>query len=602
MKKELVDARDASAASSEPRFVRQRQTTWTTSKLAKFFMLLITCSLGAFAFRPVLLTRIYEPSNPTNMAQDPILLAENNDGNGYGFSLKHILHHNTEKSSNFHAKLDITTEFISKVSEYASALTDDKALARAEVEDWGKKYYLSSVPKTIRRLEDRSPGFVESYLEYARTTVQPNAINFNWVDEDVLVPNMTDKETVLTLAYMSANAYVGLPYEGDWQNLTSNWNASQGIGWMEDGLRGYVFVDDSNSTVVIAVKGTSANIFFNDGGDTVSNDKINDNLLFSCCCARISYLWNTVCDCYTGESYTCDQNCLETQLYSEDNYYRAALDLYKNVTALYPDANIWITGHSLGGAVGALLGRTYGAPAVSFEAPGELLASKRLHLPMPPGVPMWEDYIWHVGHTADPVFMGVCNGAGSACWIGGYAMETQCHSGLQCVYDVVNDLGWHVSLVNHRILLVINEVLTKYNTTPECVVPPPCKDCFNWRFVSPGEEEPEPTTTSSIPAITTSTTITTTTTESPEKCLKWSWWGRCIEYGPDDPVTTTEAETTKRTSISNSVSTTADSLTATPTNVPQTCVERAWYGRCIEYASDIPMTSSSAQPTSVNFS
>jgi hypothetical protein len=50
------------------------------------------------------------------------------------------------------------------------------------------------------------------------------------------------------------------------------------------------------------------------------------------------------------------------------------------------------------------------------------------------------------------------------------------------------------------------------------------------------------------------------------------------------------------------VSTTADSLTATPTNVPQTCVERAWYGRCIEYASDIPMTSSSAQPTSVYFS
>jgi putative lipase involved disintegration of autophagic bodies len=41
------------------------------------------------------------------------------------------------------------------------------------------------------------------------------------------------------------------------------------------------------------------------------------------------------------------------------------------------------TGHSLGGALASLLGVTFGAPVVAFEAPGEKLASKRLHLPIP---------------------------------------------------------------------------------------------------------------------------------------------------------------------------------------------------------------------------
>ena len=46
-------------------------------------------------------------------------------------------------------------------------------------------------------------------------------------------------------------------------------------------------------------------------------------------------------------------------------------------------ANIWLTGHSLGGALAALLGSTFGYPAVAFESPGEKLAAHRLHLPQP---------------------------------------------------------------------------------------------------------------------------------------------------------------------------------------------------------------------------
>lgn len=50
---------------------------------------------------------------------------------------------------------------------------------------------------------------------------------------------------------------------------------------------------------------------------------------------------------------------------------------------MYPNAKIWVIGHSLGGGLASLIGATFGAPTVAFEAPGERMAAQRLHLPMP---------------------------------------------------------------------------------------------------------------------------------------------------------------------------------------------------------------------------
>ena len=50
---------------------------------------------------------------------------------------------------------------------------------------------------------------------------------------------------------------------------------------------------------------------------------------------------------------------------------------------MYPDSNIWVIGHSLGGALASLIGVTFGAPAVTFEAPGEKMAAGRLHVLLP---------------------------------------------------------------------------------------------------------------------------------------------------------------------------------------------------------------------------
>lgn len=53
-----------------------------------------------------------------------------------------------------------------------------------------------------------------------------------------------------------------------------------------------------------------------------------------------------------------------------------------------------------------MVGQTFGVPAVSFESPGDRLAAQRLHLPHAPGLS--DQPIWHFGHTADPIFIGVC--------------------------------------------------------------------------------------------------------------------------------------------------------------------------------------------------
>lgn len=115
-----------------------------------------------------------------------------------------------------------------------------------------------------------------------------------------------------------------------------------------------------------------------------SLSSLQDNLLFSCCCAKVSWTWSPVCPCPLSSS-RCSQPCLERSLLRQSVYYPLISDLYNNVSYAFPNAQIWVTGHSLGGALGSLIGYTFGVPSVTFEAPAERMAAKRLHLPLPPG-------------------------------------------------------------------------------------------------------------------------------------------------------------------------------------------------------------------------
>ncbi|KZT38814.1 alpha/beta-hydrolase [Sistotremastrum suecicum HHB10207 ss-3] len=392
----------------------------------------------------------------------------------------------------------------------------------------------------------------------------------DWTPHDVPGPNITSRLTVLELAKMAGNAYFKEGERG-WYNLPpkGKWNETK-FGWVAEdgGFRGHVFVtepepqgdeddiSDANgatstntSVVVISIQGptsapfdhfyasisdfpsnhTSDSFAFNRHTNSSANnidsnqvhaapyppDKLNANLLHSCCCARISGAWRPVCDCYLGPGggrgdgyrYKCETQCLEDALAPpppEDEekaeaplFYERGVNLYNNITHLYPNSTIWIIGHSTGGSLASLLGLTFGAPVVAFEAPGEAMAAQRLHLAIPPST----QHITHFYHTADPIPTAQCTGPGSACWIGGFAFETRCHLGKSSIFDTARVLSWRLGLWNHAISALINGVLSrefpkgtwdddpgdgdgdKGGELPVAKAEDGCNDCSEWEYV-----------------------------------------------------------------------------------------------------------------------
>jgi lipase ATG15 len=512
-------------------------------------------------------------------------------------TLRNIFHHGTYLYPGLHRKTSvISSEAASwRINEYGILEETAPLVARSR-------------STKIERLKDRRPSIVDPMIAAARESGEVWALSPSaWTVDDIPGPNITDKETVITFARMAADAYVRVPYTEDWEDINPDYDDGVDFGWEGDGLRGHVFADETNSTIVISLKGTSLALW--DGAETTTNDKENDNLFFSCCCAQQGQLtWRKVCDCATS-TYTCNSTCLATNLRKEHRYYQAARHLYTNVTALYPTSNVWITGHSLGGAVSSLLGQTYGLPTVTFEAPGEALAAKRLGLPTPPGsapgVPQARQFsgVYHFGHTADPIYLGTCNGATGSCTYYGYAMETACHGGFECVYDVATDKGWRVGVGTHRIHVVIDDVIKKYDTVPECVATPECLDCVLWKYYESNSSTPTTTLTST----TTRHRTRTATCETP------GWWG-CL-----DETTTTGATTTKDVTTTSSTTSTCktpgwfgckDKTTTTPSgsasatitrtssirptqsfSISTTCESPGWFGGCNDPTMTFPSTS-----------
>ncbi|KAG6910289.1 hypothetical protein DXG01_011686 [Tephrocybe rancida] len=299
----------------------------------------------------------------------------------------------------------------------------------------------------------------------------------------VLGPDVEDRHTLSQLARMSGNAYA-LPGQKNWYEVDMAWNSSFPFGWenTDDGFRGHVFLSSDNSTIVLSIKGTTLN------GPTSKKDKFNDNLLFSCCSgavmipaspkrsSKIVYfillVWS-VQFMFGGYGTTADTNIFQ--------------QLVNDLRRIHPTSNIWLVGHSLGGALASLLGSTYGFPAVTFESPGERLAAHRLHLPLPP--PMPPVAITHVYHSGDPIPQGTCTGFGSPCAQGGFALETRCHLGKSIVFDTVGKLGWRVDVRKHVIRDVITKVLESDGVeweegreVPLAREEEDCVDCYKWEF------------------------------------------------------------------------------------------------------------------------
>ncbi|KAK3077733.1 hypothetical protein LTS18_009460 [Coniosporium uncinatum] len=536
----------------------------------------------------------------------PLPLKEHN------FKLKHVFHHGTYQYPEMHRRLDVP-------ESVSLSVIEDEDLPH--IHSAAPELRIRSQSMKIERLADRSPARINALLDSGRMMGQAVSLQkSDWTIDDVNGPNITDKETVLSMARIAANAYVTEPHSGDWVDIGHGFNYTEDFGWESDGLRGHIFVDTENKTAIIGVKGTSPAVF--DGSETTTNDKVNDNLFFSCCCAQGGqFLWHQVCDCRTS-TYTCNSTCLVTALNKKNRYYYAVQDLYHNVTALYPEADVWMAGHSLGGAVSSLLALTYGLPAVTFEAVPEAMPAARLGLPTPPGYQLgyhqqrMHTGVYHFGHTADPIYMGSCNAATSACTLGGYALESQCHAGHICTYDTVNDKGWRVGIGTHKIASVIKDVIERYDGVPNCTLRTDCTDCFNWEYYESNGTDPSTTRTS------TSASATRTRTST---CKTPGWWG-CLDESTTTgstssssvPLTTITTTTClnpgwfgcKEDPVNTTITTTAaavptPSLTHTPTSTSisasisttSTCKTPGWFG-CEDPTSTVPSTTSSAKLTS----
>lgn len=519
------------------------------------------------------------------------------------FTLRHIFHRGAYEHPNLHRKLDVRPD--TRLWVVSTDEAEDEPVAFINT-----PLTASSSPLTVQRLADRRLSVIESHLKTARLSGSAAVLSpSEWLMDTLAGPNITDKQTILTFAKMTQNDYVEEPGTEDWEDINGPFNYSRSFGWQGDGLRGHIYADKENSTIVISLKGTSPALF--DGAGTTTNDKVNDNLYFSCCCGQGgSYLWRQVCDCQKSP-YTANLTCIIESMTDENRYYRAAIDLYSNVTELYPNSNVWLTGHSLGGAMTSLLGLTFGLPVVTFEAVPEALPAARLGLPSPPGndprLPQKRQYTgsYHFGHTADPVYMGTCNGVNSVCTWGGYALESACHTGQMCVYDTVGDKGWRVGMGTHRIKAVIRDVLEAYDDVPPCAPEEECYDCELWKFFrSNGSESTTTTTTTLTTSTTTSTTPATTRTST---CKTPGWWG-CL----DETTTTTTASMTTTTSTCKTpgwfgckdpTTTTSATLTPPGTTTPSTatttttsCADPGWFG-CRDPTSTVTATST-RDPTS----
>ncbi|TFK98615.1 alpha/beta-hydrolase [Pterulicium gracile] len=343
-------------------------------------------------------------------------------------------------------------------------------------------YALQSRPVKAYR-----PSSSKEHAEARRLSIyERQSSNLRWDEWEIPGPDTESRKTLLELAKMTNNAYVVDNNDTQWYELDKRWTDAYPFGWEPDadGFRGHVFATADNSTVVVSVKGTSAGLF-GGGGPTAKKDKLNDNLLFSCCCARVDWTWTTACGCYRS-GWNCDQQCLEESLVTESLFYPIGTNLYNNITYMYPDSNIWIIGHSLGGALASLLGVTFGVPVVTFESPGERMAASRLHLPSPPST----HHVTHVYHTADPIAMGTCTGVLSSCALGGYAMESRCHLGKSILYDTVSAVGWAVDIRTHGIVQIIDKLLNEPwapsveqgREVPEPQTEEDCVECYHWEF------------------------------------------------------------------------------------------------------------------------
>ena len=167
-------------------------------------------------------------------------------------TLRHIYHHGSHQYPDLHRYLDVHPGDTFHV-------TDDYGVTYESAPD---ALHAQAVSAQIERMIQRSPSDIDRLLDYAQihgtsATLPATA----WTTDEVAGPNISDKGTIMTLAKMAANAYVQDHAGSEWKDVKGGFNYTDDFGWQQDGLRGHIFADEKNATIVIGLKGTSVPFF-----------------------------------------------------------------------------------------------------------------------------------------------------------------------------------------------------------------------------------------------------------------------------------------------------------------------------------------------------
>lgn len=180
------------------------------------------------------------------------------------FKLRHIYHHGSHQYPHLHRYVDIPSDAQLRVtSDYGETYESAPTGLRARV-----------ASTSVQRLAARKPSDIDHLLQHADIHGEAATLPSSaWTVDDIAGPNVTDKETVLTFAKMASNAYIQEHNTGDWKDVKGGFNYTDDFGWEADGLRGHIFADETNGTIVIGLKGTSAPLW--DDPDTVGSDRVS---------------------------------------------------------------------------------------------------------------------------------------------------------------------------------------------------------------------------------------------------------------------------------------------------------------------------------------
>lgn len=162
-------------------------------------------------------------------------------------TLRHVYHHGSHQYPRLHRYVDVPTDAKLQIAD------EDGQTFDAPSDDLRVKVQTT----TIQRLAQRNESDINDLLAHADWYGVPADLSADaWTEDEVKAPNVTDKSTIITFAKMAANAYVMDRGDPEWQPVKGGFNYTDDFGWESDGLRGHIFADETNATVVIGLKGT----------------------------------------------------------------------------------------------------------------------------------------------------------------------------------------------------------------------------------------------------------------------------------------------------------------------------------------------------------